>query len=73
MKVIVSNILALGKSKEVMLQVIEATRYRNWHIVIKTYNDITYVIKFLVAEKIFKKTLGYGYKNNSKTINIDLF
>lgn len=31
------------------------------------------MIKLLVAEKVFQKTLGHSLKDNSKSINTDLF
>lgn len=40
---------------------------------VETYNDITFVVKLLVAAKVFKKTLGHGLGDNGKTTNTDLF
>lgn len=40
---------------------------------VKIYNNIIFIIKLLIAEKIFKKILSYSLKNNNKSINIDLF
>ena len=31
------------------------------------------MVKLLIAEKAFKKTLGHGSKNNMENTNIDLF
>lgn len=56
-----------------MTQMTGVTRHRNWHVVVETYNDITFVIKLLVARKVFKETLGCGSEDNGKTINTDLF
>ena len=40
---------------------------------IKIFNDITFVVKLLVAKKVFKETLNYNSRNNCKIPNIDLF
>lgn len=40
---------------------------------IETYNDVTFIVKFLVAEKIFEKTLDCGSIDNNKSTNTDLF
>lgn len=48
-------------------------RYRNWYSMVETYNNVTFVVKFLIVEKIFKKTLGCDSKDNSKSNNINLF
>lgn len=40
---------------------------------VETYNNVIFVVKFLVAEKAFDKTLGYGLEDNGKNTNIDLF
>lgn len=40
---------------------------------IEIYNNVTFVVKFLVAEKIFEETLDCNLKNNNKSINTDLF
>lgn len=42
-------------------------------MIIKIYNNIIFIIKFLVFKKIFKEILGYNLKDNNKSINIDLF
>lgn len=56
-----------------MAQVIKKTKYRNWQIVIKTDNNITFIIKLLLAKKMFKKILKYSSRDNSKSANMDLF
>lgn len=40
---------------------------------IKIYNNIIIMIKFLIIEKIFEKNLNCGLKNNGNIFNIDLF
>lgn len=50
-----------------------ATKHRNWHVLVETYNNVTFMVKLLIAEKAFKKTLGHGSKNNMENTNIDLF
>ncbi len=65
--------LALWKSKKVMARVISVTKYRNRHAVVETYNDVTFVVKLLVAEKAFEETLGHGSGDNAESINTDLF
>ncbi len=49
------------------------TKHRNRHAVVETYNDVTFVVKLLVAEKAFEETLGRGSKDNAESTNIDLF
>lgn len=56
-----------------MAQMTRATRHTNWHSMVETYNNVTFVIKFLIAEKIFEETLSYGSRDNGKSINTDLF
>lgn len=51
----------------------KATRYGNQHAVVETYNNVTFVIKLLVVEKVFEKILGHGLRDNGKTTNMDLF
>lgn len=70
-KVIKSNILALQESKDIMIQITRATRYKNWHSIIKIYKDIIFVIKFLVAKIIFKKILSHNLRDNGKNIKTD--
>lgn len=50
-----------------------ATKHGDQHIVIKTYNNVTFVFKLLVTEKMFEKTLGCGLEDNAESTNIDLF
>lgn len=40
---------------------------------VEIYKNDTLVMKFLVTEKRLKKTLSYSLKDNSKSINIDIF
>ena len=49
------------------------TKHGNQHSMVKTYNNVTFVVKFLVAEKTFKKILNCDSGDNGKGINIDLF
>ncbi|MCJ1346580.1 hypothetical protein MMC31_004798 [Peltigera leucophlebia] len=56
-----------------MAQMTGATRHENRHSVVETYNDVTFVVKLLVAEKTFKETLSRGSGNNGENTNIDLF
>lgn len=49
------------------------TKHRNQHVVIETYNYVTFVNKLLVAEKEFEKALGHSLGDNDKTINTNLF
>ncbi len=65
--------LALWKSKEVMAWMTGATKHGNWHAVVEIYNNITFVVKLLVAEKAFEETLGCGLGDNAENINTDLF
>lgn len=56
-----------------MVQVIGATRHGNRQIVVETYNNVTFVVKLVIAEKAFKTTLGRTLGDNGKTFNMDLF
>ncbi len=56
-----------------MAKVIGITKHENWHVVIKTYNNVTFVVKLLIAEKAFEETLGHGSGDNVESTNIDLF
>ena len=49
------------------------TKYRNCHIVVKTYNNVIFVVKLLVVVKAFKILLGCDLGDNGETLNIDLF
>ena len=61
------------KSNEVILQVTKVIRYRNQHAVIKIYNYVIFVVKFLITEKIFKQIFIYDLRDNGKTPNTNLF
>ncbi len=65
--------LALWKNKEVMARVTGATKHGNRHAVVEIYNDVTFVVKLLVAEKAFEETLGCGSEDNAESTNTDLF
>ncbi len=65
--------LALWKNKEVMVRVTGATKHRNWHVVVETYNDVTFMVQLLIAEKAFKETLSHGLGDNAESTNTDLF
>ncbi len=65
--------LALWKSKEVITWVTDTTNYGNWHVIVEIYNDITFMVKLLVAEKVFEETLACDLGNNIKSTNTDLF
>lgn len=56
-----------------MAWAIGAIKHRNWYAMIEIYNDVIFVVKLLVAKKIFKKMLNYSLGDNTKTPNIDLF
>lgn len=51
----------------------KATKYENWHVIIEKYNNVIFIVKFLIVEKVFKEILGCGLENNDKTKNMDLF
>lgn len=51
----------------------KVTIHRNWHVVIKIYNNVIFVIKLLITKKMFEKTLDCVLKDNTKITNIDLF
>lgn len=70
---IVFNVLLLWKSKDVMARMIRVTRHKNWHSVVETYKNVTFIMKLLVVEKILEEILDYGSGDNGKSINIDLF
>lgn len=48
-------------------------KHRNWHVIIETCNNVTFMVKFLVAKKVLGKILGRNLGDNSKSINTDLF
>lgn len=54
-----------------MVQKIKVTKYRNSYTIAKIYNNITFIVKLLIAKKIFEKILDYSLKNNDKSIYID--
>lgn len=56
-----------------MVWMTRTTRYRNGYFIIEIYNNITFIIKVLVAKKIFKKILNYNSEDNSKSTNTNLF
>lgn len=56
-----------------MIQVTKSTKHKNWYVMIETYNNITFMINFLVVEKTFKKSSSYSSRNNSENIYINLF
>ena len=50
-----------------------ATKHEIQHFMIETYNNVTFIEKFLVAEKIFKEILDCGSEDNGKNTNTNLF
>lgn len=50
-----------------------AIRHKNWHSVAETYNDVTFIVKLLVAKNSFKKILGHSSGDNGKSTNTNLF
>lgn len=42
-------------------------------IMVEIYNEITFIVKLLVAEKAFEKILGHGLGVNVKNTNENLF
>ncbi len=56
-----------------MVRVTGAIKHGNRHAVVETYNDVTFVIKLLIAEKAFEETLGCGLGDNAESTNTDLF
>ena len=51
----------------------DTTRYRNRYVGAKIYNNVTFMVKLLVAKKALKKILDYISENNGKIYNTDLF
>ncbi len=49
------------------------TKHGNRHAVVETYNNVTFVVKVLVAEKTSEEILGRGLRDNVESINMDLF
>lgn len=39
-------------------------KHRNWRIVVEIYNNITFIIKLLVAKKVFEEILDCGSRDN---------
>ncbi len=56
-----------------MARVTSTTKHENWHVMVETYNDVIFVVKLLVTEKTFEKTLGCGLGDNAESTNTDLF
>lgn len=56
-----------------MVQMTRITKHRNQHIVIKTYNNVIFILKLLIAKQGLKEILGYDLKDNGKNTNTDLF
>lgn len=56
-----------------MAWIIGATKHGNWHVVVEIYNNITFVVNYLVAKKAFEETLGCDSEDNVKNTNINLF
>ncbi len=51
-----------------MARVISITKHGNWHAMVKTYDNVTFVVKLLIAEKAFEETLGHGLGDNVESI-----
>ncbi len=56
-----------------MTRITGVTKHRNRHAMVETYNNITFMVKLLIAEKEFEETLGYGLKNDAESTNTNLF
>ena len=56
-----------------MVQMTGICKHENRYVMIKIFNDITFVVKLLVAKKAFKETLNHNSRNNCKIPTIDLF
>lgn len=56
-----------------MVQMTRITKYENLYILVEIYNNVIFVVNFLIAEKVFEKTLGYDSSNNGKSTNTYLF
>lgn len=53
---------------------IKATKHKNWHVVVETYNNIIFVVKLLIVEKAFEKILDRDSRDNVVgNTNMDLF
>lgn len=40
---------------------------------LKWFNNVIFMAELFTAEKMYKKILGYGLEDNSKSTNMDLF
>lgn len=49
------------------------TKHGNWYTIIKTYNDVTFLIKLLIVEKTFEEILDRGLEDNAENTDMDLF
>ncbi len=56
-----------------MARVTGITKHGNWHAMVEIYNDVTFVVKLLVAEKAFEEILDCGSEYNVESTNTDLF
>lgn len=52
---------------------INITKYKNCHVLVKIYNNVTFMVKLLVNKKAFEEILGYSSGNNAKNTNMNLF
>ena len=50
-----------------------AIKHGNRHAMIATYNDVIFVVKLLVVEKMFEETLGCDFRDNAESTNTNLF
>ena len=72
-EIISLNVLALWKSKKIIARAIEAKRYGNCHLMVKSDQDISFVMNLLVAEAPFQKKLGRGSGKNAENELTDLY
>lgn len=49
-----------------MIQVIDLSKYRNGYVVVEIYNNVNFVIKVLVIEKVFEEILDCSSRDNAK-------
>ncbi len=56
-----------------MVRVTGAIKHGNWYAMVEIYNNVTFVVKLLVAKKAFEEILGRGPGNNIESTNTDLF
>lgn len=72
--IVAPNAFSLWKSQEVMASATGATNHGDHHAVVKTHDDVSYVLRELLSEDVFTEKLGRGSGIRDQTrASSDLF